>query len=166
MEKLSVTATQVRHSDNDTAALASWEKAAFFCPEDFLRRYARKKKLLVVEARAQVLETVRFLWVCAERQNAGEGPSAPSARIDECWHEFVLHTGLYAQFCQRYLGQFIHHAPSDRNETEKYAETRAFAERFFGGLDPVMWPPALAADYDSGSCRDYCSDNACSDGHE
>lgn len=146
-----------------TVPTTSWEEVASVRPNDFLNRYARRKRITRTESERYFVETLRFLWVCAQR----DGTSAPSAPIDECWHEFVLHTSLYAQFCQRHFNRFIHHSPSDRRETKKYAATRAFAEDVFGELDPQFWPqPTHAADCDSGTCRDYCSDNECSDGHE
>lgn len=31
--------------------------------------------------------------------------------IDQMWHLFLLYTREYADFCQRYFGEFLHHQP-------------------------------------------------------
>lgn len=59
----------------------------------------------------------RFLWLVAtteERRKAGEAlPDISFSNsmiiIDEMWHAFILLTEYYADFCQKYLNQFIHH---------------------------------------------------------
>lgn len=38
--------------------------------------------------------------------------SMPSRVVDLAWHEFILMTRSYAQFCDRGLGHFLHHAPA------------------------------------------------------
>ena len=35
----------------------------------------------------------------------------PSVIVDDLWHEFVLHTREYAEFCEAALGRFLHHVP-------------------------------------------------------
>jgi hypothetical protein len=36
----------------------------------------------------------------------------PSRIVDDYWHEFILHTAIYEEFCQKALGRFIHHTPA------------------------------------------------------
>ncbi|MFO1340081.1 MAG: hypothetical protein U1F53_17950 [Burkholderiaceae bacterium] len=38
--------------------------------------------------------------------------SMPSQVADDLWHEFILYTRLYEQFCQRAFGRFLHHTPA------------------------------------------------------
>jgi hypothetical protein len=38
----------------------------------------------------------------------------PGKVIDEIWHDHILHTSDYNDFCQIYFGSFFHHAPRDR----------------------------------------------------
>lgn len=35
--------------------------------------------------------------------------SMPSQVVDDLWHEFILYTRNYAQFCRRAFGGFLHH---------------------------------------------------------
>jgi len=38
--------------------------------------------------------------------------SMPSQIVDELWHEFILHTREYENFCRKAFGQFMHHSPA------------------------------------------------------
>lgn len=38
--------------------------------------------------------------------------SMPSQAADDLWHEFILYTRDYAEFCQRAFGGFLHHTPA------------------------------------------------------
>lgn len=39
--------------------------------------------------------------------------------IDEMWHAFILITKQYADFCDYYFGEFIHHIPEAGEEIDK-----------------------------------------------
>jgi hypothetical protein len=39
-----------------------------------------------------------------------------SSRVDEVWHQFVLFTREYIEFCHRSFGEYIHHSPSNAPE--------------------------------------------------
>lgn len=52
---------------------------------------------------------------------AGRKPvSMPSQVVDAAWHEFILFTRNYRDFCHRALGRFLHHTPAEamRSPTE------------------------------------------------
>jgi len=38
--------------------------------------------------------------------------SMPSQVADDLWHEFILYTKEYQQFCRRAFGRFLHHTPA------------------------------------------------------
>ena len=38
--------------------------------------------------------------------------SMPSQSVDDLWHEFILYTRHYADFCRRAFGGFLHHTPA------------------------------------------------------
>lgn len=48
----------------------------------------------------------KFLWLAAQ---APTQDIIPTPAIDEGWHCFILYTQDYADFCEKYFGQFIHH---------------------------------------------------------
>lgn len=79
-------------------------------------------------------EMLKWLWLCAEAKNdRSEGKGVPRLVIDEPlhfidigWHEFILFTKEYANFCESNFGFFIHHNPTPirrKNEIASAIET-------------------------------------------
>jgi hypothetical protein len=70
-----------------------------------------------------------------------------SLRVDEAWHQFVLFTVQYADFCTRHFGRFVHHAPSNSPSSgasstvprATFAEFRTRYRDLFGGDLPAVW---------------------------
>jgi len=67
-------------------------------------------------------DTLRWLWLNAK---AMQDPAAPELMIedrmellDEGWHNFLMFTGPYRDFCQDYLGRFIDHQPCGIEERQ------------------------------------------------
>ena len=60
----------------------------------------------------QVLDGLRdYFQLC---RMAGRRPVAmPSQAVDVAWHEFILYTRQYRDFCDGALGRFLHHTPND-----------------------------------------------------
>jgi hypothetical protein len=67
-------------------------------------------------------EMLKYLWLsqkhAADRQeNVANLPSRcimlqSMLEIDQMWHEFILFTKDYQDFCWQYFGAFIHHLPN------------------------------------------------------
>jgi hypothetical protein len=80
------------------------------------------------------IEMLRYLWLC--EKHAWDVESYPDSlalqftpvmheemrTIDNMWHEFILLTRDYHDFCHRYFGRFLHHEPNMR-EHLAYSET-------------------------------------------
>ena len=84
----------------------------------------------VAESDRALAEVIKFLTLAAETTHA---PLNPSARVDVAWHEFILFTRTYSEFCQQQFGKYIHHEPSTNHElnSNQYAETiKRYRERF------------------------------------
>jgi hypothetical protein len=70
-----------------------------------------------------------------------------STRVDEAWHQFVLFTSQYIDFCHRYFGEYLHHNPSNAPEAPGRSELKpstfegfsARYETFFGETLPDVW---------------------------
>ena len=90
------------------------------------------------EAMHALGEVLRFMYLCTQ----SNATLTPSALVDSVWHEFILFTRSYKQFCEHNLGSFVHHQPSaDRgNELLQYQQTIALYERYFGDCDETFWP--------------------------
>jgi len=55
--------------------------------------------------------------------------------LDEMWHTFIVFTIDYHEFCNDFLGGYIHHAPTTRNDKEKQKnETREEQEEYLKKL--------------------------------
>jgi hypothetical protein len=84
---------------------------------DYRAPYLEKKLLerrlveSVDEANLLFDEVKRFLVL----QEANRGRSVPmySERLDEIWHQFVLFTGDYEAYCQRFFGRQLAHLPEN-----------------------------------------------------
>ena len=48
--------------------------------------------------------------------------SMPSKVVDVAWHEFILFTKQYEQFCNKALGRFLHHVPAEAMSTPTKAQ--------------------------------------------
>lgn len=73
-----------------------------------------------------------------------------SLRVDDVWHQFVLFTRQYIEFCDRYYGAYLSHSPSNAPESPKmnpglttpvatFAEFRDRYEELFGEPLPDCW---------------------------
>lgn len=76
------------------------------------RRLAERRPELSAAQRAQVFAGLReYFQVCREAKR--RMVAMPSQVVDEAWHEFILCTRQYQQFCARGLGRFLHHTPAE-----------------------------------------------------
>ena len=101
----------------------------------------------VAEGNLLFEEVKRYLVLSVSQTDVIVGMS--SARVDEAWHAFLLYTYEYRQFCQRYFGRFVGHAPKntpqdapdDRSGRPKlnFAGFRERYETFFNEPLPDVW---------------------------
>ncbi len=100
-------------------------------------------------------DTIRFLDLCGTTDES----LAPTESIDKCWHQFLLFTKDYADFCRVFYGKFIHHSPDwGAQKTDNALGRRMlqlFAERF--GTSPGSALPASKTGT-VGSRQADCSD--------
>lgn len=87
-----------------------------------------------------VFETLReYFAIC--NQSGKRMVSMPSQVVDTAWHEFILFTRAYKEFCARSLGRFLHHTPTEAMKTPTLAEDgikRAWkAACFRENIDPA-----------------------------
>lgn len=89
-----------------------------------LRRFTAIYDIPWDEADELFTETKRFMWACAMSPHS----MAPTTIIDKMWHNFLLFTPDYADFCSRNFGYFVHHLPADR-EFEQAKDPQGFKKR-------------------------------------
>lgn len=90
--------------------------------------------------------------------STGEGAAmAPSAVVDPGWHTLILHTGWYAEWCDRNFGYFLHHQPNSKVRTRGLMVDVVGRIRACGfEVDEQMW--GTAADCNAPTC---CGDGPC-----
>ncbi|PIV30479.1 MAG: hypothetical protein COS35_06435 [Zetaproteobacteria bacterium CG02_land_8_20_14_3_00_50_9] len=77
----------------------------------------------------------------------------PSQVVDVAWHEFILFTRNYKQFCQKAIGRFLHHTPTQAmssptlaQEGIKRAWRLACAKERISPTSPTRLPRLFAID--------------------
>jgi len=70
---------------------------------------------------AKVIQGLReYFHICNTAGNTMV--SMPSQVVDVAWHEFILFTKKYDQFCNEALGRFLHHTPAEAMSTPTMAQ--------------------------------------------
>lgn len=93
-------------------------------------------------------ETLKYLWLVQKHRietiNNRDNPDFPEQcfmprsmrEIDEMWHEFILFTDDYTQFCLHYFGEYMHHLP---NIFDNIPLSRDIVEREIEKLLPYIY---------------------------
>lgn len=132
------------------------EKILCYTNEPVVARLAEKMEITLDEADTLFRDMLRFLVLCANQR----GPFAPPERIDAAWHNFILFTKDYADFCEQNFGTFIHHVPhvGSHSGRSRVPRTLALAEEMFGPLGS-NWQVVNDSVNDcspSTNCQDNC----------
>lgn len=61
-------------------------------------------------------------WFQLGNTAGGAALSMPSQAVDAAWHEFILFTRNYRNFCEKALGRFLHHTPAEAMRTPTEAQ--------------------------------------------
>jgi hypothetical protein len=99
----------------------------------------------VAEGEELFREVKRYLVLCDLDQSRVW--NMYSLRVDEAWHQFILFTRQYMEFCQRFFGRYIPHNPSNAPKVEysRPAEKTSFKQfhsryqDLFGERLPDVW---------------------------
>lgn len=125
----------------------------------FIFKHQSRHRITFEEACEDWTELQKFLIICAESNDS----LAPSTRIDRIWHEFILHTPDYREYCSSRLGAFIDHLPSEVPEVAAYERTLSQLRQRFGDINVRVWPAGSAGRCSSAACK-HCrscrSDNS------
>ena len=94
-----------------------------------------------------VREAKRMLYLS---QVSGQ-PVTPSVEIDDAWHEMILFTKFYHEFCAFIGTDYIHHTPTGDDESEGegsgggemsvYDQTIENYRRYIAEPDEKYWTP-------------------------
>lgn len=103
----------------------SVENVLSYQNHDITCKFRREWDVSHEEAADIFMETKKFLWLASVCQNEGFSLVVHEQFhiIDEMWHIFIQHTEDYSDFCQHYLGGFIHHTPLTDFMVSEYRES-------------------------------------------
>ncbi|MCB1962852.1 MAG: hypothetical protein KDF24_06755 [Rhodocyclaceae bacterium] len=104
------------------AGLLIWRHRArrqrrhFIAQFDYARlldaRLAKRRPELSATQRRQVLDALRD-WFLISKAAGRRKLAMPSQAVDDAWHEFILFTRNYQDFCRKGLRRFLHHVPAE-----------------------------------------------------
>ena len=100
-------------------------------------------------------EVLRFMFLVAHHD---AGQLTPSHQVDLAWHEFILCTKAYQDFCNTQFGRMIHHFPGGPHEVHRrqFEITLQQYERYFGKPERRYWGNRLGSEtFDCGACEAF-----------
>jgi hypothetical protein len=72
----------------------------------------RKKRPNLSLKDCQLVATALRQFFLAHLKSGRRYVSMPSQVVDDLWHEYILYTRNYDEFCRRAFGRFLHHTPA------------------------------------------------------
>lgn len=105
-----------RRSANQLAYIKQYE----FSPA-IKNKLLKKYPHLDHEQAHLVFRALRDYFIFCHRANK-RLVAMPSQVVDDAWHEFILFTRSYKSFCQKALGRFLHHTPTEAMHTPTLAQ--------------------------------------------
>lgn len=120
----------------------------FEAPPLLIRRFCLEHQVTECDAKEVFQETKKFLVLCANDRTSAY---SPSKKVDEMWHQFILHSRDYFRFCDL-VGGYIHHQPSQSRQHQGYTKTLEELRTIFGEINADYWGEKVA---DCSSC-DCC----------
>lgn len=105
----------------------------------------------------EVLEEVlKFLALISLTGNS----LSPSLTIDLAWHEFILCTRAYHNFCEENFERYIHHTPggSVKENQSKFRHTIQIYIKKYGEPNPLFWGDYAHKEWENSQCGS-CNSN-------
>jgi hypothetical protein len=131
------------------------ELEAFEAP--FLRDRLLMEKIFETE-RDYGVAFVEFKKFVALACFYGGSLALTSREVDSVWHQFILFTRQYVEFCEKFVGEYLHHEPetlsSPIQESERDHVINLYLKTF--GDPPEIWNAASRCSSCMG-CRRSCS---------
>jgi hypothetical protein len=100
------------------------EKILEYKNEDIIHRFMKEFSLSEIESEDIFTETKKWLYACTVGKSKQNSPRLliddSLLIIDEMWHNFILHTTLYFDFCNEHFGYYVHHQPTSKKEMQEF----------------------------------------------
>lgn len=102
---------------------------SYTLPRGIMERLQRRHPQLTLKDCQLVNKGLRQFFL-AYHKGGYKYVSMPSQVADDLWHEFILYTKHYEQFCKQAFGRFLHHTPAAVLSSGKKSD---------GGLRRCWW---------------------------
>jgi hypothetical protein len=119
----------------------------------FLKRKWRAEFPHLSAKDAELVERGLRQFFLACKRSPRQFVAMPSKAVDVMWHEFILHTRAYEEWCDLTLGRFLHHTPAEalgrlpqRNDGLRRAWYWACKEESIDPRHPTRLPLLFALD--------------------
>jgi len=83
----------------------------FVLPQGLFRKLQEKRPDIDPKHHPLVARALRQFFLC-HLKSGRRFVSMPSQVVDDLWHEFILYTRNYQQFCNQAFGGYMHHVPA------------------------------------------------------
>lgn len=102
------------------------------------------------DSRALFVEVVKFMYLVSK----ADVKLSPSLLVDLGWHEFILFTKVYQEFCHQKLGRFIHHVPDDDQPSNNRAYLKTIQHYIvvFGKPPTLFWGKVAQEEWEDTQC--------------
>jgi hypothetical protein len=80
-------------------------------PPGLLERFHKQRPDLSLKDQQLVARAMRQFFL-VYLKSGFKHISMPSQVVDDMWHEFILYTKNYEQFCKKAFGRYMHHTPA------------------------------------------------------
>jgi predicted methyltransferase len=118
------------------------DRAMRFKMQKVLQRYADDFHATRADAETLERELKRYLILRALHPCRRYPMAGP---VDGLWHTFLLFTRLYARFCNRIAGQFLHHTPADIESEQELKQFRKDYGNLWNDYPGVFGEPPPAS---------------------
>lgn len=78
--------------------------------------------------------------------------TSPSLIVDLAWHELILFTKFYHDFCEKNFNKFIHHTPSENENKEIFNNTINKYKQLFNNPPKEVWFRNNSIEWDNNEC--------------
>ena len=107
--------------------MPSLAEALAYQNDDIPARFLDEWSIELPAARELFDDVKRFLFLCEQPDAHDSTIHGPLVIIDEMWHNFVLFTREYTDYCMSVYGHYQHHGPT--TQAESLALDAEFASR-------------------------------------
>jgi hypothetical protein len=126
---------------------------ALLCDQPELGKKIRRALMCTADdAKRALVEAIKFMCLASE---SDVGRLTPAHRVDLAWHELILFTRSYQEFCEKHFGKFVHHQPEGVNQDNQlqFAKTLQLYKQAFGPPPQDFWGSCDKTTSACGTCE-------------